>query len=375
MQSNFQEAWRSQPVFRMVVIIGPIVVMAAIAFGLFGMGSDPDDASEVERAANVREAPGQEVSPAYAEAIVDASRGRADVARQQGGSAINTPVGRGPDDMTSRFDNEFPIDPLSPWEEPEPQLQALPPAPAAIAPPPPPPPDYSGLIDAMRNQMSQLMTAWQPQPVGLITVTQVTDEVAPAQPGPPVSEPLGPALIRPGEVFYGYMLTQASSAVPGPILAEIVSGPFTGARLLGGFSVADEYLVLQFNAMTIDDRAYEVQAVALDPDTTLAGVATRVDHHYFTRVVLPAASAFISAFAEAFAERDSTVTINDSGVVVEDIESPSTSEELAAGGAAAASTVSNLLSQEASSITTTVEVAAGTPVGLLFINPVREPIE
>ena len=47
-----------------------------------------------------------------------------------------------------------------------------------------------------------------------------------------------------------------------------------------------DYLVLQFTLVNFKGKDYPITAVALDPDTTLGGMATEVNQRYFTRVVL-----------------------------------------------------------------------------------------
>lgn len=118
-------------------------------------------------------------------------------------------------------------------------------------------------------------------------------------------------IIPAGEIEYAQLIIEANSDVPGPVLAMLVSGPLSGSKLIGSFTVVDDYLTLSFETVVVDGESYSVSAVGLDPGTTLPGMATEVRHRYFKRVVLPAAAAFVESFADAIAQTDQTeITIN-----------------------------------------------------------------
>jgi len=106
-------------------------------------------------------------------------------------------------------------------------------------------------------------------------------------------------LLSAGSIEYAQLLTEANTDVPGPILAQIVTGPFQGARLIGTFEETYNYLTLNFDTVVLDGVDYSVDAVAIDPETTLPGVVTDINRRYFTRVVLPVAAEFIAGFADA----------------------------------------------------------------------------
>src|SRR6202021_599971 len=109
-------------------------------------------------------------------------------------------------------------------------------------------------------------------------------------------------IVPAGTVSYAQLLTEANSDVPGPILAQIMSGPLAGARAGGEFKTLDDYLVLHFALVNFKGKDYQIDAIALDPDTTLGGMATDVDQRYFTRVILPAAAGFMQGLGSALAQ-------------------------------------------------------------------------
>ena len=174
-----------------------------------------------------------------------------------------------------------------------------------------------------------------------------------------------------GTVNYAQMLTEANSDVPGPILAQVLSGPLTGGRAIGHFQVSDDYLVIEFNTITLKGKEYSVNALALDPDTTLGGMATEVDHRYFTRVILPAAGSFVSAFGDALS-RPQTETIVTNGAIVTLQAKQGMKDALYAGVGSVGNSVGRFLDEQGARTRTLVRVAVGTPMGLFFLSSVRD---
>jgi len=177
-------------------------------------------------------------------------------------------------------------------------------------------------------------------------------------------------LLPAGEIEYAELLIEASTDAPGPVLAEIVSGPLKGGRLIGSFSSERDYLVLSFGTLTLNEETYDVNAVAIDPNTTLPGVATEVNQRYFSRVFLPAAAEFVTGFADALAENSTTdVTIVGETVVTE-TDDLDTDEAVAAGIEEAGQQIADFIEEEADSIRPLIRVAPGTPLGILFTESV-----
>ena len=179
-------------------------------------------------------------------------------------------------------------------------------------------------------------------------------------------------LIPAGEIEYAQLMVEANSDVPGPVLALLVSGPLSGSKLLGTFTVVDDYLTISFETIVVDGESYSISAVALDPSTTLPGMATEVDHRYFKKIVLPAAAAFIEGFAEAVSETEETTITIDTGsdTTTSTNGEPTTEEEVANGIEEAGQEISEILEEMADETETLVKIHAGTPIGVLFTEPV-----
>ena len=188
--------------------------------------------------------------------------------------------------------------------------------------------------------------------------------------GAAVDDRFGPVIVSEGTIEYAQMLIQANSDIPGPVLAQIVTGPLAGSRIIGSFSIEDEYLVIEFKSVVIDGQSVSISAIAVDPDTNLTGVVTDVNHRYFKRLVLPVAAEFISGLAGAIAQTQTTTNVT-GAVVVIDNQDLSLEEEIASGIETAGDRVSEFVDEEASRTKIQVKVAAGTPIGILFTEPLK----
>jgi intracellular multiplication protein IcmE len=183
----------------------------------------------------------------------------------------------------------------------------------------------------------------------------------------------GEMVIPAGEIEYAQLLIEANSDVPGPVMALLVSGPLKGSRVLGTFSVQnDKYLTVTFDSVIVDGESVDISAIALDPDTTLPGMATEVDNRYFQRVLLPAAAAFVEGFADALSESGSTTITIDTGGSASATETADKTDkqEVATGVEEAAEEVRDIIDDMADDIEVLVKIHAGTPMGILFTEPV-----
>ena len=182
-------------------------------------------------------------------------------------------------------------------------------------------------------------------------------------------------LVPAATIEYAQLMIEANSDAPGPVMAQIMSGPLAGSKLLGSFEAQDEYLTLTFEMIVIDGISHPINAIALDPNTTLPGLVTDIDHRYFQRIILPAAASFIEGMSSAIAETGGT-TVDTSGAVgtttTTSSEEPSLEEEFFKGVEEAGKTVSDIINDDAANVEPMIKVAAGTPMGILFLEPVTD---
>jgi intracellular multiplication protein IcmE len=405
----------SLKIFGVVLVLGIFLIV----FMVFG-GSEEPNPSVVNAPGSVSQPPGTaQLPPAYEEAVRTASEQRAVNAELTGGSAFPTPIGT-PERIEAPPVVEN-VDPLAEWRraaeeranERRQQVDITEPAsvnPIQIAEPPPapiiqqqpvvvqqqqppaPPPlptgpneqDITAMQQRFTQQMQTVMEAQVPYAFNLMTQgiptgfepVSAESQRAAAQAATQnaqsnAAQNNAPRLIiAAGTVGYAQTLIEANSDVPGPILAELASGPLSGARLIGSFQMAsNRYLTLRFTRAIYKGREYSIDAYALDPQTTLGAIATDVDRHYFSRIVIPAAARFLQGYAQAVSQRGTTVVVNNSSTIAS--QEPLDGKEQAIMGASEAiNQVSNIVQQDLANRPVTVKVATGTRIGLLFVSAV-----
>lgn len=392
---SFKEVWQNSPMLKLLVVGAGLVVV--IGYIMFGGGDQEIAKSNVKPAADVKETVGAAVDEQYEKAIKEADRQRLEQAQQNQESFIPTPRGALKSRLLDQVEEEKQAeeDPLLQWrrraEEREKERQERlqnqrqdrlatavvkqnkQEAQVNVK-------EVEKRAELMAEQMQSILQGRTPQVAQSLTVTVPVAESLGSGDGSittsdgssvPFEDDSGSEtetiIIPAGEVFYGQMITTANSDVDGPILANIYSGPLRGARLIGSFSKTDtDLLVLEFDKIIIDGLDFDISAVAVDPATTSPGMATDVDHHWLTRVVLPGAASFIQGLAEAYAQQENTVVVTGE-TVTQETEDLNTTGKIATGVAESADIVGEILEDEADKREdATVIVASGTPIGILF---------
>lgn len=399
-QNTLSDIWKNNPIVKFVVI-GGVVVLLIIGFIVFGKKSESVPVSMVSGNSEVAELPGQnEVSPAFQQAIEDVNERRVEEAIRTGESTMPMSADPMKGTIPLQFEEPDEEDPLERWrrlqEERIRQQQAVVPEPA---PQPVPVQQQPEQVDTVTPAINALSPAMSAQIEGILNgqfeptlnVVQVADQgyleglqeeaelklekemekqsqaiAAAAEETTVIEEILLPA----GTIEYAQLITEANTDAPGPVLAMISSGPLKGSRIIGSFVATENYLTLNFSTVVIDGISYSAEAVAIDPNTTLPGVATEVNKRYFKRVMLPTAAAFITGLTDAIAESGTTtVTINNE-TVTEQSDGKSKDQEVASGIAEAGEEIEGLLDEIADGVKPMIRVAAGTPIGILFTSAV-----
>ncbi|MDD3020256.1 MAG: TrbI/VirB10 family protein [Alphaproteobacteria bacterium] len=384
------------PVVKLALVGVAILVLVGV-IALFGGDDKVVPNSRVGGgAADLKEAPGtNSVTETMRGALEDDNQQKLEEALKTGTSAIPTPIDP-PKVLLGVPENEAGgEDPLVRWkrlqeerlrlqreqEEFTTQAQEDPQKAERV----------SGLREAMMNQISNIMgekTIAQMQNMKIydlsmmekassqnnFTGIQNAGLAGSSQDGQ--STPLVPlkVIVPAGDILYSQLLMEANSDVPGPIVALLVSGPFSGSRVLGSFQRQEEYLTMRFTTLIgKDGNSIPIDALAVDPDTTLGAMATDVDHRYWQRIILPAAASFIEGMGSAIAENGTTtVTVSGSDTAIaEEDNNLDTKQEISKAAAEAASKVGELLDDQ-SDVEILVRVRAGTPMGLLFTKPITD---
>lgn len=377
--------------------VGAVGVLAVAVFGaimMFGGEDVPVEMSVVSPGADVSAPPGtEEASPAYIAAVEEENEARIDEAYQQGGSALPTPIDPPVGRLTIPEEEVESEDPLQRWRQlQEERLQRELQQTQPINPEPiPQDTGQTEAVVALADIMSQQMQAiLEGQSTNTIQSKQITSPSAFAQGGGSVGingngesnedddffededlENFENVLLPAGEILYAQLLTEANSDIGGAILAQIVSGPLSGSRIIGSFEKKEELLVLSFETVIIDGVSTSISAIAIDPDTTLSAMATDVDHRYLQRVFFPMAAAFVEGAAEAISESGRTTVTIQGESVAEETEETDSGQEIASGVTEAGQELREILDDMAD-VEVLVRVQPGTPMGILFLEPVVE---
>lgn len=386
-ESTLGDLMRDNPLFKIGAIVGAAVLIFVV-ISMFGGDDTPVQESYVGAAPDITATPGtEEASPAYVQAIEELNEADIERALTEGDSSLPVPI-EPPVGIVSLPEDEAEAeDPLQRWrrlqeERLEREIQQR----DAVI-----PEDASAdiarqeavqaLADSMAQQMSSILESkttttlaskqlTDPNFLAKLNEEQEAEAEELTEEGEVGEEVTGEVLLPAGEILYAQLLTEANTDVPGPILAEIMSGPLKGSRILGTFEEQNELLTLNFDTIIYQEESFSIDAVALDPATTLPGLATEVDHRYFKRVVLPAAAAFVEGMATAIAESGRTNVTIQGETVSEETEEADNEQEVASGIQEAGQELGEILDDIAEETEVLVRIAAGTPIGVLFLEPV-----
>jgi intracellular multiplication protein IcmE len=242
------------------------------------------------------------------------------------------------------------------------------------------------MAEAMQEQMQSMLEGHGDYMTASMTITpadllkniaeeEAEEAEASAARGEAAGEEDAPEIIivPAGEVAYAQIITEANSDIPGPVLGQIVSGPLSGSRILGDFEVQNDLISLRFDKVVVEGVSYDIDAIALDPATTLPGMATKVNHRYLRRIILPTAAAFIEGAAEAVADTGRTSVSVSGEVVAEETEGTDAKEQIATGIEEASSQLSEIIDEMNEDTEPLIIIHAGTPMGLLFLEPMTRP--
>jgi intracellular multiplication protein IcmE len=176
--------------------------------------------------------------------------------------------------------------------------------------------------------------------------------------------------INAGTVLYSTLDMEANSDVPGPLRATLQGGKYNGAHVLGNFTVSNDYLVMRFNRMVMPSGEHlTIDAVAIDPERRLIGLADKVDRHYLQRFGALLGAAFLQGYGDAvIASREVTRSSEYSEEVVSTIDT--TKDQALAALSKVGDELANVVRPLANRPPTVIKYA-DTGMGLLFLNPVE----
>lgn len=390
-QTTLGDLWRNNIFVKIGVILGGILLIIGL-FVLFGGKRESPVRSNIATISGVNEAPGsEEVSENIRTAIEEDNTRRLEEALRNDDSVLPMPVHASKGQIPFGIEKPDEVDPLERWRRlQEEKVQRAVERPARTPATPEVDtrtPAIQALSEAISIQMESILGKQDIKGANIKEVAQLSylegiqqkrKDKLEAERNKKIEEESGDAsgnaiLLPAGTIEYAQLITEANTDVPGPILAEIVTGPFKGARVIGTFTETYDYLTLSFNTIVLDGVDYSANAVAVDPKTTLPGMATDIDRRYFSRVVLPVAAEFISGFADAISE-SGTTTITVKGDITTETTSNNRNndQEVASGIATAGKELSGIIKEIKDNNPQLLRVRAGTPMGILFVDAVTD---
>ena len=392
-KSGISDVISRSPLAKVAVIIAVIALIGFVAM-MFSGDKEKDVVSVVGGGSTVTSTPGtdQEVAPAYIAAVEEQNEVELDKAIAEGTSAIPVPIDTPDTRLEVPEEEEETEDPLHRWrllqeERVERQMKSreADPEPVTVLDAEQQSEAITSLAESMMQQMESVLSSNNEiRSFTTRTLVEYSDDDASnggngdnggGQDGSGnqfEEEDEAEILISAGRIVYGQLLLQANSDVPFTVLAQMVSGPLKGWKLMGKFEIIDDLnlLGIKFTSAVSDSgKTYKVKAVMLNPENGLAAMRTSVDHRYLRRIVLPMAAEFISGYASAIAESGRTsVTVTGQSVV--SAENPTTDkQDVATGVEGAADEIATIL-EDFGEVPVKIVIDAGTPIGIFFTSSV-----
>jgi intracellular multiplication protein IcmE len=388
------DMWRNNPMVKVgVILAGFAIVVGGII--LFGGSSKEQNISIAPSGSEVTQAPGvDEISETMKRSIEDRNVEKMEDAVRTGGSAVPMPTGPIKGDPGLQVTNTGGEDPLERWrrmQEERIRQQEMVVQTKAAQPEAPKPDTRTPAVNALSQSMvSQMQAVLQNQEISKMQHMGVADakfleEVENKkmqkfqQQQQMMMQNISANQLEYENIFlpagtleYAQLLIEANTDAPGPVMAQIASGPLRGSRVLGSFQSSEEYITLNFTQVVIDGINYPVEAVAIDPNTTLPGMVTEIDRRYLKRIVLPMAAEFISGLTKAISDSGTTTVVIEGGGIAQSTADKNSRQEVASGISAAGDELADILEDEADRTRPMLRIASGTPIGILFLSPVSD---
>lgn len=174
-----------------------------------------------------------------------------------------------------------------------------------------------------------------------------------------------------GTILYATLDVTANSDAPGPIVATLQDGPddLMGAKLVGSFTKANDFLVIQFNQVVLPrtKERVPIRAYAVDPALRQVSVVDEVDNHVLTKLAATFGAAWMQGIGEAYMQSGTITPIYGSqgdGVIKE--SSLNGGEVALAGLGRVGEALGRMLEPYANRPSTVIKYA-DTPIGVLFL--------
>jgi intracellular multiplication protein IcmE len=238
---------------------------------------------------------------------------------------------------------------------------------------------------SMSTQTSDLFSSWIPLPAQQFVqgaekaaAGQATEGggAAAGRGGQQAVGKGGPVdIFKAGSVMFAVLDTGVNSDEKSPVMATIIEGPLNGAKLLGSFQRVEQKVVLQFNVLNVPyvQTSVPINAVAIDPNTAKTALATSVDNHYMLRYGTLFAASFMSGVGQAVQNSGNSVTVNTSTGENVNLNGSVTATKAAVIGLGEVGNKMASAWQPMVNRPPTIEVKAGSGIGLLLMSDLSVP--
>lgn len=370
---------------RIIIGVGALIV-AAVAYSVFSSPAPVANPSTVlgpPKGVKTVQG-GNEVSPAYNEALATADRQRRDAAIKNGDSAMPTVRASRQDQVIPVLDLDPPVAAPPAVDLPVVQQPVVLQQPLTAAVPIVEQPRAVRNTQDTKNLQDYMLGMRRGYAVAEVIPLSTGELPVPEGQTPPPAVPQGPANGAPvskvklplaGTIIYAEMTSRANSDAPGPVLARILQGEYEGATLIGSFKTVQNALVISFDRMTVKTNAagdeinetVPIDTVAVDTAYVGTALATSVDRHLFQKLAIGFTAGFAQGFGEALANSGQTTITNENGTVIHSSSDLNPQEQLLSAGGKAVSKAGDVLMDEYGKRPTTVIVESGTAIGVLFL--------
>jgi intracellular multiplication protein IcmE len=268
---------------------------------------------------------------------------------------------------------------------PEPQLR---PTPVAAT-----PAETQAQQQAYSNQINSLFSQWggrMPRTDVVLPATQADGDepdgtASASSPGvntrvrgagsavPAVSrgEDPGRILVPAGRGVYAHPVLALNSDETSPAVFQADSGPLAGDRMIGTFAKQANRLIIHISSVIHQGEQISCDGVVIAPDRMEASVASRVDEHYISRFVLPAAAAFVAGLGQAIEQTSNSVAVLSPFGGATTTNHLNIQQQLGVAAGTASTQLGTIINQEAPK-GPTISLEANVAVGIMFLSNVLE---
>lgn len=384
---------------RRVIVVTGVILVGFIAMGVMKIGRTADEevgsSASLQKGPSVQHQPGVNDSPAHSKLQQEENARKLEAARQQGASSLprltsNTDVAQPiilPSNQppASQTTDVAPVIQFKPVEAPVQQAIQQPNVAVAQAEAPKreAPKELVGRVEAY-------LQYWAPKDLAFQEYTVVTGQKQWAPGKEETADQMqsqsqasqayasssqtknGIRFVRAGTMIPAKLITPLNSDAPGPVLAEITSGPLAGARLIGAFSTGTDSLTIRFNSITKPGwpSSYNVSAVAMNGSKSTA-LATDVNKHYLAKYVGLLGGAFLQGYGDGMTQQGQVSYIQN-GTIVSQTNELSSSQILKGAKGEVVGKIGEKWERSTRGKNVTVKVegkdGAEYPIQILFLN-------